>query len=75
MASSQELSKPVEFTRQTSLPVELHHLENSNPATDRESIFHLNTMLKSLILPQSTISRDESQNIIEEVITLVDFVF
>lgn len=34
-----------------SLPIELTD-QNLNPATDKESIFHLNTMLKSLILPQ-----------------------
>jgi hypothetical protein len=38
-----------------SLPIELTD-QNLNPATDKESIFHLNTMLKSLILPQKTVT-------------------
>lgn len=71
--SVQESSKPsFEYSRQTSLPAELTPTQ-LNPATDKESIFHLNTMLKSLILPQqqqqqqaSSLGHNESQNILEE---------
>lgn len=69
----QESAKPnFEYSRQTSLPAQLTS-EQLNPATDKESIFHLNTMLKSLILPQqqpnqllSSLVHNESQNILEE---------
>jgi len=64
LASHQDHHEPItlkakfDFARQTSLPAELSSVE-LNPATDKESIFHLNTMLKSLILPQSTPAREE----------------
>ena len=54
-----------DFSRQTSLPCDISS-EKFNPATDKESIFHLNTMLKSLILPQPNTQCDD---ILEEVNT------
>lgn len=59
LASSQ-LEQPIkfEFSRQTSLPCDISS-EKFNPATDKESIFHLNTMLKSLILPQPNTQCDD----------------
>ncbi len=70
--SQAEQSAPVkfEFSRQTSLPCDISS-EKFNPATDKESIFLLNSMLKSLILPQP--ANTQCDEILEEVNKFIVF--
>jgi len=66
--SEQPVTFKLDFFRQKSLPSDISS-EKFNPATDQESIFHLNTMLKSLILPQPNTA--QCSEILEEVIITI----